>query len=237
MNRIKIAKQLLVLAKSLVSMEFDTEEEKKKYQQEHEVRPGTKLTVKKGKPSGQAPKAPKAPATSQKPSSIGTGKALFNPIDVGKKWSVEAERMEDGSIQGYATNADSARTYVMGDDDFKDVPANVGQILKRAIKKTKKPSGQDEEKFATFNRFEISMTKAQAESVSHSGDAEADVVALLKDPKIQEQLAKINPDKIREELKEYGAWEDDELQDDEANKRRILWIGGGDISEEKDEDK
>ena len=38
---------------TLVSMEFDTEEEKKKYEQEHDVRPGTKLTVNKtDQPSG-----------------------------------------------------------------------------------------------------------------------------------------------------------------------------------------
>ena len=37
------------IAKEMLGMEFDTEDEKKKYQQEHEVRPGTKLTVKKTK--------------------------------------------------------------------------------------------------------------------------------------------------------------------------------------------
>jgi hypothetical protein len=55
MNRIIIASEILKIAKELMAMEFDTEEEKKKYQQEHEVRPGTKLTVKKTdkKPQGQ----------------------------------------------------------------------------------------------------------------------------------------------------------------------------------------
>ena len=49
MNRTKIAKELVRLAKELVAIEFDTEEQKKKYQQEHSTRPGTKLTVKKTK--------------------------------------------------------------------------------------------------------------------------------------------------------------------------------------------
>jgi hypothetical protein len=45
-----------------MAIEFDTEEEKKKYQQEHEVRPGTKLTVKEDeKPSGQVPAKTTAP--------------------------------------------------------------------------------------------------------------------------------------------------------------------------------
>jgi hypothetical protein len=47
MNRNIIASEILKIAKELMAIEFDTEEEKKKYQQEHEVRPGTKLTVKK----------------------------------------------------------------------------------------------------------------------------------------------------------------------------------------------
>jgi hypothetical protein len=49
MNRIAVAGELVKLAKELVAIEFDTEAEKKKYQQEHDVRHGTKLTVKKNK--------------------------------------------------------------------------------------------------------------------------------------------------------------------------------------------
>jgi len=49
MNRIAVVQEILKLAKELMAIEFDTEAEKKKYQQEHEVRPGTKLTVKKDK--------------------------------------------------------------------------------------------------------------------------------------------------------------------------------------------
>ena len=49
MNRIAVAQELVKLAKELMAIEFDTEAEKKKYQQEHDVRPGTKLTVKKDK--------------------------------------------------------------------------------------------------------------------------------------------------------------------------------------------
>ena len=64
---------------------------------------------------------------------IGTGKKLFEPIDIGKTWTIEAEQMKDGSIQGTATNADSAQTYVMGDDDFKNVPAHVVQALKKKM--------------------------------------------------------------------------------------------------------
>ena len=44
--------KLLRLAKEILSIEFNTEEEKKKYQKEHEVRPTTRLEVKKDKIKG-----------------------------------------------------------------------------------------------------------------------------------------------------------------------------------------
>ena len=59
MDRLIFAGEILKLAKELVSMDFDTEAEKKKYEQEHEVRPGTKLTVKKD----EKPSAPAAPSS------------------------------------------------------------------------------------------------------------------------------------------------------------------------------
>jgi hypothetical protein len=85
--------------------------------------------------------------------------------------------------------------------------------------------------FATFNRFEIQLTKKQAEQGSHQGDCEADCRELLKNPKIRKQLEKIGIDKIRLELDEYGAWNDEELQDEEMCFVRIIWIACGNIVE------
>ncbi len=79
--------------------------------------------------------------------------------------------------------------------------------------------------------FEIEMTMEQAESVSHSGDCEAEVLVLKKE--IRDQLDKINPDAIRQELGEYGAWNDKELLDDKENLTRIVWIAGCDIAESR----
>lgn len=86
--------------------------------------------------------------------------------------------------------------------------------------------------FASFNRFELQMTMAQAESASHQGRCDDDVAALLECRKIVRQLDKIGPDKIRSELKEYGAWDAEELADDAANRARIVWIAAGNIREE-----
>jgi hypothetical protein len=69
-NRIAVAKELVKLARELVAIEFDTDAEKKKYQQEHDVRPGTKLTVKQEEksPAVSAPAQPQKTEKKFKPS-------------------------------------------------------------------------------------------------------------------------------------------------------------------------
>ena len=84
--------------------------------------------------------------------------------------------------------------------------------------------------FASFNRFELNITKKDASSMSHQGDCDDDVTALL--PKYEKQLKKIGNEKIASELKEYGAWDENELSDEYANMKRILWIASGNIIEE-----
>lgn len=86
--------------------------------------------------------------------------------------------------------------------------------------------------WATFNRFEIEMTKRQAESASHPGPCDNDVEILLQDRKIKRQLAKIPDKKLAEELKEYGAWSDEELENRKENEARIIWLAAGNIIEE-----
>jgi hypothetical protein len=58
------------------------------------------------------------------------------------------------------------------------------------------------------------------------------VKALRQVPKIKRQLDKIDPELLRSELKEYGAWDANELANHEDNLDRILWIAGCDIREE-----
>jgi len=85
---------------------------------------------------------------------------------------------------------------------------------------------------ASFNSFEICMTLSQAESASHQGECQHDVQALLRDVDISEQFDDISADDIRKELSEHGAWDDEQLADDSANRERILWIAAGNIMEE-----
>lgn len=79
--------------------------------------------------------------------------------------------------------------------------------------------------------IEIEMTRKQASSANHTGQCDADVEALMRVPEIAEQLGKIDPAKLRRELKEYGIWETKELQDHQTNLSRIVWIAAGDIDD------
>lgn len=83
--------------------------------------------------------------------------------------------------------------------------------------------------YATFDRFELKMTKAQAKGAFHQGRCDEDVQALSEVPAIRRQLEKLDPDTLRAELREYGAWDDDELSDHKENLQRILWLAAGNI--------
>lgn len=54
MDRILVARELLLAVRDLVGIEFKTKEELEKYKDEHDVRPGTKLIVEKKDSGGQA---------------------------------------------------------------------------------------------------------------------------------------------------------------------------------------
>jgi hypothetical protein len=87
--------------------------------------------------------------------------------------------------------------------------------------------------YASFNRFEIEMTKKQAASASHSGACDDDVAALLLIPRIKRQLATIPDDTLAAELQEYGAWDEKELSSRTDNEARIIWLAAGDIVERR----
>lgn len=89
--------------------------------------------------------------------------------------------------------------------------------------------------YASFNRFELKITKAQAMQGSHQGEGYPDIQALLTVPAIRRQFNKIPAELIALELKDYGAWDEQELSNHEENKARILWIACGDVTEEMHE--
>lgn len=79
---------------------------------------------------------------------------------------------------------------------------------------------------------EIEMTYEQALSCSHSGDCFDDVLLAMEDENILKQLNNYTDEQIRNALKEYGAWDDNDLSDIRMNKIRVIWLGANDIVEE-----
>ena len=86
--------------------------------------------------------------------------------------------------------------------------------------------------YTQFERFEIKMTLEQAKSVSHQGDCLSGVLELLKNKEYMQQFKKIRLSDIAAELKEYGAWDEEELNNIVDNQQRITWIAGCRIVEE-----
>lgn len=86
---------------------------------------------------------------------------------------------------------------------------------------------------AYFNRFVIELTQDQAEHGSHQGQCDDDIAALRLVPAIDDELSRIPAADIAAELRECGAWDDDELTDHDANLNlnlnRILWLACGNI--------
>lgn len=80
---------------------------------------------------------------------------------------------------------------------------------------------------------DLNITKKDALTCSHSGDCENDVKFLMSSPKIKRQLDKLDKTQLKKELSEYGAWDENDLNDHEQNLVRWLWISCCDISEGK----
>jgi len=89
-----------------------------------------------------------------------------------------------------------------------------------------------QKKTAIFNYIgEITLTSEVYNACSHSGQCDDDVKRCRQLPEVVAELSKINPEQLRKELKEYGAWDDTELQNHEENLNRILWIAAGNIQD------
>ncbi len=83
----------------------------------------------------------------------------------------------------------------------------------------------------SLGRIELQITRAQAHTGSHQGQCDADIAELRRVPAIRRQLEKLPAPLVAECLREYGAWDDAELSDHDANLSRLLWVACGDIVE------
>jgi maleate cis-trans isomerase len=80
-------------------------------------------------------------------------------------------------------------------------------------------------KTAYFNRFLLELPDEAVYDCAHQGSCDEDVDFWAS--RVDRQ--NITNEDLAAELKEYGAWDSKELQDDEANWKRIIWIAAGDI--------
>lgn len=81
---------------------------------------------------------------------------------------------------------------------------------------------------------EFVIDPEDARSGYHQGQCDADIAALLALPYLAEQLARIPAESLRKELREYGSWDDAELQDHAQNLARILWLACAESVETED---
>ena len=80
---------------------------------------------------------------------------------------------------------------------------------------------------------DLRLTKADALTGCHSGACDSSIAFLRQKPYIRKQLATLDPDQLRKELQDYGAWSTEELSNHEENLTRWLWISCGDIVDGK----
>lgn len=83
----------------------------------------------------------------------------------------------------------------------------------------------------TGNYVELQLTKTHAAIGGHPGPCDADIAYLRRLPAIRRTLNRLEPEQVRKELKDYGAWDETELSDHDENLNRMLWIACGDITE------
>lgn len=94
--------------------------------------------------------------------------------------------------------------------------------------------------WASFNSIEFRMPGQAVINCHHQGQCDADVAHWA--PKINRyefgegHAWAPTPDRVRKELREYGAWDDEELADDETNWQRLVWIAAANIQEEDEPD-
>ena len=84
---------------------------------------------------------------------------------------------------------------------------------------------------SSSGKIELQIAFDDAAAINHPGPADADVLALSREPYIAEQLAKLDPKLLAAELKEWGAWDETELADHDQNLQRILWPAACDVAE------
>lgn len=79
---------------------------------------------------------------------------------------------------------------------------------------------------------ELYLYEDDARACHHQGRCDEDVATARTVPYIAKQLAALDPETVRKELRGYGAWDETQLADHNENLDRVLWLAAGNITEE-----
>ena len=82
-------------------------------------------------------------------------------------------------------------------------------------------------------RLKLQLSGDQTARGYHSGPCDLDIQALVQDPDISRQLLAFDPAVVAAALKEYGAWDSQELANHTDNLERLLWIACGDLVDQQ----
>ena len=85
---------------------------------------------------------------------------------------------------------------------------------------------------ASSGKFSITISIEQALECTRPGENSPAVEKLAAVREIAEQLDRIKPEDIADELQGYGAWSEHELAVSGWNRLRILWLACHDVVEE-----
>jgi hypothetical protein len=164
-------------------------------------------------------------------------------------WFYDAEFQEPGMVyRGFVESLTHER-FVAGYEDieagsrvyFGNVFTNQEQAAQMADEHARVAAQREQESRAeeranqpqwyssSMGYVELQLTRDQWQQGYHQGDCDNDVADLRKDAGIAAQLAKIDPEKLKLELREFGAWDEDELADHDQNLTRILWLACGEL--------
>lgn len=80
----------------------------------------------------------------------------------------------------------------------------------------------------------LTLTHDEAETGHHQGQCSGDVEWLCLQDHISAQVDTWDQATLADELRDYGAWTAEELEDRAENIHRMVWIACGDIQEDPD---
>lgn len=86
---------------------------------------------------------------------------------------------------------------------------------------------------SSSGRIELNLSMDIASKGYHSGACDLDIAELRTMAHIDSQLRAIPQDLLASELREYGAWDSEELANHEDNLNRILWLACGDLVDQQ----